>query len=122
MQVRIVRDAKMATTETHFKSAITANPVIVMEMPIFMRPIGAITFQANVWNVWEILEVGIVINVWKVFTEILYLDNVKLVIVIVMDPWAGIVIPSQGNACAKKNMSAGMSELWYGTIFFYILK
>ena len=48
MLVRIVKDAKTATTETHFKLVITANLVTAMVMPIFTHPIGVITFQANV--------------------------------------------------------------------------
>ena len=108
MLVRIAKDAKTATTETHFKLVITANLVTAMEMPIFTHQIGVITFLANVWNVLEILEVGIVINVWRGFMEILYLGNVKLVIAIVMVPWAQIVILSLDNVCARKNMLAGM--------------
>ena len=63
MQVLIARGAKMATMETHFKLAITANPVTAMEMLIFMHQIGVTIFQENVWNALEIQGVGIVINV-----------------------------------------------------------
>ena len=110
MLVRIAKDAKTATTETHFKLVITANLVTAMEMPIFTHPIGVITFLANVWNVSEILEVGIVINVWRGFMEILYLGNVKLVIAIVTVPWAQIVIRSLDNVCARRNMLAELVD------------
>ena len=48
MPDRIVRDVKMAIMETLFKLGTIANPVIAMEMQIYMQQIGVTIVPENV--------------------------------------------------------------------------